>query len=144
MSAKLTLYRDPNVPGKPTTGKFVLLEQGALREVCKTLELPWAGNAPGTSCIPEGKYKLAFVRSPRFQRNMWRVMQVPGRDGILIHSANFDRQLKGCIAPGLELRDIDGDGRLDSARSRDGMGRILEALTPYESTGIAFEVVRRN
>ncbi len=141
MSAKLTLRRDPNRPGKPTTGRFIMLEDGATREVCKTLELPWANNAVGKSCIPTGNYRLGFLMSPRFKRRMWRVMGVEGREGILIHAANFDRQLLGCIAPGLEIRDIDGDGRLDSARSRDGMGRILEALTPYETTGIDFEVL---
>ena len=134
MSAKLTLYRDPNVPGKPTTGKFVLLEQGALREVCKTLELPWLNNTSGTSCIPEGKYKLAFVRSPRFQRNMWRVMQVPGRDGILIHSANFDRQLKGCIAPGLTAADIDGDGVIDVTSSKVTLKRLEDVLAKEPAT----------
>ena len=143
MTAKFTLARDPNRPGKPTTGRFLLLEEGNTREVCKTLELPWLNNASGTSCIPEGNYTLLFVASPRFKRRMWRVMKVPGREGILIHSGNFTRQLRGCVAPGVELRDIDGDGLIDSYKSGVGMGRVLEALTPYEGMGIALEVVRR-
>ena len=32
---------------------------------------------------------------------MYQVMDVPGRSGVRLHSANWVRQLHGCLAPGL-------------------------------------------
>lgn len=73
----------------------------------QTLELPWRNNARGVSCIPKGSYRVVWAYSPRFKRYTYRLQNVPGRDGILIHSANlagdttkgFASQLNGCIAP---------------------------------------------
>jgi hypothetical protein len=65
-----------------------------------TLELAWRDNATGISCIPPGKYRLGWVKSPRLGRYTLRVHGVPGRSGILIHPANRPEELKGCIAVG--------------------------------------------
>lgn len=63
-----------------------------------TLERPWLDNRPRVSCIPEGTYKIATVFSPRFQKLMIGVKGVQGREGILIHNANFWHELAGCLA----------------------------------------------
>jgi hypothetical protein len=70
---------------------------------CDTLELPWEGNRTGISCIPPGRYRLAWEVSPRLGRSTLRVKAVPDRFGILIHPANRPDQLKGCIALGKRL-----------------------------------------
>ena len=47
----------------------------------------------------------------------YEVMDVPQRAGIRIHSANFTRQLLGCIALGDLLKDLDADGTTDILHS---------------------------
>jgi hypothetical protein len=67
--------------------------------VCYTIELPWLGNQKRISCIPEGEYILQKRFSPKFKGHL-HLMNVPGRDLILIHPANdAKKELLGCIAP---------------------------------------------
>lgn len=141
MIARLILQRDPFVALRPTTGTLAIAEGEVSVRLCRTIELPWMNNAKGSSCIPAGAYGLAFTHSPRYNRRMWRVLDVPGRDGILIHPANYIRQLRGCIAPGVSLKDIDGDGMIDAVSSGAAMAKLLEALKPYEATGLRIVVM---
>lgn len=48
--------------------------------VCYTLELPWKNNENNISCIPEGKYKCIPYLSPKFKKDVWLVLDVPGRE----------------------------------------------------------------
>ena len=67
--------------------------------ICYTIELPWLGNQRRISCIPEGEYILQLRFSPKFKLH-FLLMDVPGRDLILIHPANDAKlELLGCIAP---------------------------------------------
>ena len=67
--------------------------------ICYTIELPWLGNQRRISCIPEGDYLLQLRFSPKFKWH-FLLMDVPGRDLILIHPANDAKlELLGCIAP---------------------------------------------
>lgn len=85
-----------------------------------TGELPWRDNARGLSCIPEGEYRFIWALSPRFKRYTYRAVDVPGRSGVLIHSANLmgDKtiglvaQLEGCISLGDALGYIKGQRAL--------------------------------
>lgn len=52
--------------------------------------------------IPGGNYLVILSYSPRFQRDMPLICNVPGREGIRIHSANYPHELEGCIALGLD------------------------------------------
>lgn len=73
-----------------------------------TGELPWRDNQKHISCVPEGVYRAVWTFSPRFQRFTYLVQNVPDRDAIRIHPANwvgdkamgFRSQLDGCIALG--------------------------------------------
>ena len=81
-----------------------------------TGELPWRDNARSVSCIPAGIYRCAWAWSPRFRRFTYRLQNVEGRSGVLIHSANlmgdaalgYRSQLNGCIALGEKLGWIEG------------------------------------
>ena len=81
----------------PEGTQGVLEWKGTL--ICYTIELPWLGNQRRISCIPEGEYILQLRFSPKFKWH-FLLMDVPGRDLILIHPANDAKlELLGCIAP---------------------------------------------
>jgi len=76
----------------------------------ESLEKPWLDNEPEKSCIPEGTYELRYEYSEHFAKiypelepkgMCYHVHGVPNRSGILIHNANRQEQLLGCIALGL-------------------------------------------
>jgi Family of unknown function (DUF5675) len=78
-----------------TNGKILYQD----RLITYTIELPWKNNQARVSCIPEGRYELVKRWSLKFGRHL-QVMNVSGREYILIHPANEAlRELKGCIAP---------------------------------------------
>jgi len=83
---------------------------------CKNLELPWLDNQRNISCIPEGIYDCVKYSDSKHP-NCFLVKNVPDRDGILIHLLNFVAGQKidtlGCLGPGLDFVDINGDGYLD-------------------------------
>ena len=95
-------------------GTFGLLTAGSL--TLYTGELPDRGNAPSISCIPAGRYRVVWAWSPRFRRETYRLLGVPSRSGVLIHSANlmgdvalgYRAQLNGCIAMGERLGVLEG------------------------------------
>lgn len=93
--------------------------------ICKTIELPWRSNLPSVSCIPEGKYPIWPRSSPRFGRHL-EIIDVPDRDLILFHPANNAlRELRGCIAPVMELV---GEGM--GIRSREAFRKLMDRVTP--------------
>jgi hypothetical protein len=91
---------------------------------CFTGELPWLDNRSKVSCIPVGKYNVLWELSPRLHKHTYRLKNVKGRDGVLIHSANlvgdstkgFKTQLQGCIAMGEKLGYMMGQKALLSSR----------------------------
>lgn len=55
---------------------------------------------PNQTAIPIGVYKVIVNKSPKFGRNLPRLLNVPGFDGILIHRGNTDKDTSGCILIG--------------------------------------------
>jgi hypothetical protein len=129
MKAILTrTFQDTNTLGQLD----VIGADGGVIDTFFTLELPWKNNERRVSCIPKGSYKLKLHTSPKFGKCFW-VNDVPNRDAILIHPANYTRQLLGCIAVGLDHKDIDKDGELDLTSSRKAMDFLLKyKLTELE------------
>lgn len=73
-----------------------------------TLEDRWRANAAGVSCIPGGTYRAVphgwkTTEPVRFKR-VWRLLDVPKREAILIHAGNTDVDTHGCILVGLSRR----------------------------------------
>jgi hypothetical protein len=54
----------------------------------------------GASAIPYGEYKLIYTWSPKYKKDMWRLMGVPGFEGILIHTGNSAKDTAGCVLVG--------------------------------------------
>lgn len=67
---------------------------------CHTLEPPRHRSHP---CIPAGRYKVVVNYSPKYKKNMPRLLDVPGRSGILIHTGNTAADTLGCILVGENL-----------------------------------------
>ena len=112
---------------RPTTGH---LYAGDLE--LHTLELPWRGNEQNISCIPNGNYKCVYEESYRLGHPTPRLLNVPDRTGILIHSGNIEANTEGCILLGLtQVNGPDGQA-VDLAGSREALGQfvpwLLEAL----------------
>jgi hypothetical protein len=75
------------------------------------LELPWKGNWHRVSCVPAGRYQARF-RTPEntpagLRTGVYELLDVPDRDGILIHVANKAEELLGCLAPGERVGALD-------------------------------------
>lgn len=69
------------------------------KRICYTIELPWLKNQKRVSCVPEGEYILQQRYSKKYGWHL-HLVNVPGRDLILIHPANnAKKELLGCIAP---------------------------------------------
>jgi len=93
--------------------------------ICYTLEREWKDNQSNISCIPAGQYDLEKVNSPKFG-NVYGLIgdgvslydNASGdRWGILIHTANIQRELQGCIALGGALGNLGGDWAVTSSRN---------------------------
>jgi len=98
----ISLQRLPSTP----QGTFGVLSKDGI-PLCVTVERPWADNANGVSCIPEGTYRFVSYNSPT-KGGVWLGQNVPGRSEIEIHSANLASELEGCIAVGQWFADFNG------------------------------------
>lgn len=107
---------------------YVKLESGAVVDIGKSLERGWRNNQKSISCVPEGTYELRLEYSPRFRKDLWELYGVPNRSECKFHSANYWRQLNGCIALGNKHIDIDGDGDPDVTSSRKTMKYFHEVM----------------
>ena len=107
MSTLIRLRRTAHLPGGTEGVLFFPAESG--QSPMATLEPPALGAHPA---IPAGEYPLRldvvsprFARSPRRWSAAWgarlpRLMQVPGREGILIHPGNRPADSSGCVLVG--------------------------------------------
>ncbi len=116
--ATVLLARQTTTP-EGTFGKLYIHGQF----FCHTLELPWLDNAPRRSCIPDGKYRVVWMKSPRFGW-VYSLVDVPWRSAIRIHAANYagDRasgwktHLEGCVALGEHVGKLGNQHALLSSR----------------------------
>ncbi len=92
----------------------------------------WRNNQHDISCIPQGLYNVTRGDTPN-HKDVFRILNVPDRDGILIHSGNY-----------ASIVDIDGEKHLDS----DGCfmpGFDYDKKTPMiKSSAKAMDYLRDN
>ena len=126
---ELELFRRYDPEG--TNGELKLV-------VCNTIELPWLQNQRNVSCIPEGRYELK-QRTTANRGQHLLVLNVKGRDGILIHPANdAKKELLGCIAP---VTSLTGPGKGSQSRLANEKLKalVLEALERNEKVFITIK-----
>lgn len=128
MEAKILRTYEP----KQTLGTFTY---GAY--ACKTLELAWLDNLQQKSCIPEGIYPVTKEKHAKYGI-CFRLHNVPGRAGVLIHYGNYAGSLNpntgrpdslGCILPGKQHIDLNKDKIKDITESKKVM-EFLYSLLP--------------
>lgn len=114
-----------------TLGDWVIIgDDGKIVYSCKTIELGWNDNKRRISCIPKGTYIVKKRWSKKYGDH-FHITDVEGREWILIHAANYSRQLLGCIAVGDAHVDIDKDGLKDVTNSVNTL-KALRILLPDE------------
>jgi hypothetical protein len=94
-----------------------------------TLEPGTDANGPA---IDPGVYPLDLSWSAKFARNMPHVLDVPGRDDLLIHAGDSGDDAEGCIILGLRQTD---DTVLES---RDALHGFVVSLTNALAQGRAW------
>lgn len=106
-------------------GTFGQLEMGGVI-LCMTAELPWKDNKKGESCIPPGTYQAVKRISQKYGHH-WHIQKVPNRTYILIHNANYPRDLQGCIGVGKNYM-IGGKQTIGVTESRNTMNYLRQVL----------------
>jgi len=107
------------VAGQPPPGDLQLF----------TVEDDWRDNLPRISCIPAGVYTLHRTVYLKHGYETFEVMGVKGRSRILIHPANTEEDLEGCIGVGLRR------GKVRVVRDEDTgeMNRLKDAVVASQA-----------
>ena len=92
----------------------------------------------GKTAIPAGKYNIIITYSNRFKRYLPLLENVPGFEGIRIHSGNTSYDTEGCILVGKinDREDWIGESKL----ALDNLYKKIEAaLDNYEDVYIKID-----
>lgn len=86
------------------------------------------------TCIPFGIYRVIVDMSPKFKRELPRLLNVPSFEGVLIHRGNTNKDTAGCILIG-ENKEV---GKvLNSTLYEKRLVKIIkEAITKGEEVTI--------
>lgn len=98
---KIVVYRfeftDKSTISHLTTGDFHCF---ILEDCDRHLEDHPEKKIYAKTAIPRGTYKVVIDYSPRFNRDLPRLMDVPGFSGVRIHPGNDSDDTEGCLLPG--------------------------------------------
>lgn len=91
----------------------------------------------GKTAIPYGEYKVVYNWSPKFGRNLPRLLNVPAFEGILIHPGNTADDSAGCILVGRNTEV----GRLTESRYTSDKLNVLIEDAQRRGGSITIEIV---
>ena len=110
---------------KSTIGRLLidgLFYGWTLEDTDRQLEEDKSRKIKGKTAIPTGRYRVIITWSPRFKRDLQLLLNVPGFEGIRIHSGNTPEDTEGCILVG-KTRDEDFVGQ-----SRVAFNEVFAAI----------------
>ena len=107
--------------------------------VCFATELPWRDNKVNESCIPAGRYKLAWELSPREGPRL-HVQDIPKRSHVMFHPANWQRECRGCIFPAFAIGHV-GDGADKGYVSLPSSTKATEKLEGLFARGVEHSIL---
>lgn len=112
---------------------------------CNTLEdvvrdLDKEKKIPGKTAIPAGTYKVIYNWSPKFGRDLPRLLNVPHFEGILIHPGNTADDSAGCILVGNNT----AVGRLTNSRDTSDRLNVLIEDAQRNREEITIEIIEPN
>lgn len=81
------------------------------------------------TAVPAGRYRVVIDYSQRFGRMMPHILDVPGFEGVRIHSGNVADDTSGCVLVGL------GKSEQGITRSRQAFDRLIQQLAPALARG---------
>jgi hypothetical protein len=87
----------------------------------------------GQTAIPRGTYDVQITWSPKYRRMMPLLVDVPGYQGIRIHSGNDADDTEGCILVGDRLNGDMQAGRVSN--SRVTFAALFRKLSAAKSRG---------
>lgn len=113
---------------------------------CRTLEDPvredaWRQTAEWKvkkmTAVPQGRYELELVDSPKFGPNTITLRDVPGFTYIRIHGGNDEDDTEGCPMVGirLEREADDGSWRIVGGTSRPALQALKAKVVPHIQAG---------
>lgn len=91
----------------------------------------------GKTAIPYGEYKVVYNWSPKFGRDLPRLLNVPAFEGILIHPGNTVDDSAGCILVGRNTEV----GRLTESRYTSDKLNVLIEDAQRGGENITIEIV---
>jgi len=83
----------------------------------------------GMTAIPAGSYEVVVTFSARFQRLLPLLLNVPGYDGVRIHTGNTDQDTEGCILVGRGKKE---DAIMSSKIAFDALFPKIQAAAQQE------------
>lgn len=128
---------------------FGVLQLGT--KVLYTIEQEWTADdehpagVPYESCIPTGKYRLVWRRSPSKGMRLHFVNEELGiflekadctepwhRFSCMFHAANYVRHVSGCIGPGRNISDFGGGDGWGVSSSNASLNDLEAYVNAYE------------
>lgn len=85
----------------------------------------------GQTAIPAGTYQVVNTYSPRFDKYLPLLLNVPGYAGVRIHPGNTAADTEGCLLPGKTLLP-DGTGVASSRLAFEALFKKIKAVEKKE------------
>lgn len=100
--------------------------EDTVREPLTEASIVGSWKIPGQTAIPYGTYQVTLAHSQHFGRIMPHLLNVPGYEGVLIHSGNTAADTEGCILVGFTT----GNNTVGNSRAAFGelFSQIEEAI----------------
>lgn len=143
---KMILTRQPSTDGA-TIGHLVVDGEWECFTIEDVVRAP-PEKIYGQTAIPAGLYRVIVNRSERFSRQAGRdvflplLVDVPGFEGVRIHTGNLATQTEGCILPGLAVGKIEGKPAV--LQSRLAFDALFAKIQRADAAGERIEIEVRN